>query len=86
MPQQISPLRLSFVGALKILRCRLPECSKSRPALGQWFANLVAEVGEEIIDKRRDRVNPWTIEQKMNRWPKNGPNTAGTLSLSHARK
>jgi hypothetical protein len=71
--KQISPLRLSFVGALKILRCRLPECPKSRPALQQWFANQVAEVGEEIIEKRRDRVNPRVIKQKMSRWPKKRP-------------
>jgi Transposase DDE domain/Insertion element 4 transposase N-terminal len=71
--KQISPLRLSFVGALTILRCRLPECPKSRPALQQWFANLVAEVGEEIIEKRRDRVNPRVIKQKMSRWPKKRP-------------
>jgi len=61
VPQGISPLRLSFVATLKILRCRLPECPQSRPALRQWYEHLLAEVGEEVIAKRRDRVNPRVI-------------------------
>lgn len=71
--QEISPLRLSFVGTLKILRCRLPECPKSRPALRQWYENLLAEVAEEIIEKRRDRVNPRVVKRKMSKWRKKRP-------------
>lgn len=71
--KEISPLRLSFVGTLKILRCRLPECPKSRPALRQWYDNLLAEVGEEIIEERRDRVNPRVVKRKMSKWPKKRP-------------
>jgi len=67
---RISPLRLSFVGTLKILRCRLPEVPKSRPARKQWYDNLKAEVAEEIIEERRDRVNPRVIKRKMSKWRK----------------
>jgi hypothetical protein len=71
--QGISPLRVSFVGTLKILRCRLQRCPKDRQALKRWYAELVAEVGEEIIEERRDRVNPRVIKQKMSKWRKKRP-------------
>jgi hypothetical protein len=37
----VSPLRISFVGTLKILRCRLPECPQSPPARQRWWRNLL---------------------------------------------
>ena len=66
----ISPLRLSFVGTLKILRCRLPECPQSRPARQKWWRNLLQEISEEVIPPRRDRINPRVIKRKMSNWPK----------------
>src|SRR3954452_22661021 len=36
----IDPQRISFTGALKILRCRLPECPASRRGLRQWYRDL----------------------------------------------
>lgn len=69
----ISPLRLSFVGTLKILRCRLPECPQSRPARQQWWHNLLDEIAEEVIPKRRDRINPRVIKRKMSNWLKKRP-------------
>lgn len=70
---EVSPLRVSFTGTLKILRCRLPECPKSRPARQRWYADLLAEIGEEIIPERRDRVNPRVIKQKIKKWPRKRP-------------
>src|SRR4051812_25276816 len=69
----IDPQRLSFTGTLKILRCRLPECPKSRRGLRQWHRSLVAEVGEEIVEARRDRINPRVIKRKMSNWRKKRP-------------
>jgi hypothetical protein len=69
----ISPLRMSFVGTLKILRCRLPECPRSRPARKRWWRNLLQEVAEEVIPKRRHRINPRVIKKKMSNWPKKRP-------------
>lgn len=69
----LSPLRVSFTGALKILRCRLPECPKSRLGLRRWYEDLLAEIGDEIIPKRRDRVNPRVIKQKIKKWPRKRP-------------
>jgi hypothetical protein len=69
----LGPRQLSFTGALKVLRCRLPEVPKSGRRLGQWFADLVAEVAEEVLDERRDRVNPRVIKRKMSNWKKKRP-------------
>jgi hypothetical protein len=69
----VGPRQLSFTGALKILRCRLPEVPKSGRGLAQWFADVVAEVAEEVLEKRRDRVNPRVIKRKMSNWKKKRP-------------
>ena len=69
----IDPQRLSFTGALKILRCRLPECPASRRGLRQWYRNLVAEVAEEVLEERRNRINPRVIKRKMSNWRKKRP-------------
>ena len=47
---------MSFTGALKILRCRLPEVPKHGRGLTQWFADLVAEVAEEVLEERRKKA------------------------------
>jgi len=69
----LAPLRLSFTNTLKILRCRLPECPRSRPALKQWYQNLLAEVAEEVLEERRNRINPRVIKRKMSNWKKKRP-------------
>jgi hypothetical protein len=69
----LGPRRLSFTGALKVLRCRLPEVPKSGRRLDRWYADLVAEVGEEVLEERRDRVNPRVIKRKMSNWKKKRP-------------
>ena len=56
--------RLSFTNALKILRCRLPECPKSKRGLQAWYRNLIDEIGEEINEPRRNRINPRVIKKK----------------------
>ena len=69
----IDPQRLWFTGTLKILRCRLPECPASRRGLRRWYRNLVAEVAEEVLEERRDRINPRVIKRKMSNWRKKRP-------------
>jgi hypothetical protein len=68
-----APRELSFVNTLKILRCRLPECPRSTPGLQCWYENLIAEVAEERLEPRRDRVNPRVIKRKLSKWPKKCP-------------
>jgi hypothetical protein len=69
----IDPRRLSFTGTLKILRCRLPECPASRRGRRQWYHNLVAEIAEEVLEDRRNRINPRVIKRKMSNWRKKRP-------------
>jgi hypothetical protein len=68
--EAIDPRRLSFTGTLKVLRCRLPECPASRRGRSQWYANLVAEISEEKLEDRRNRINPRVIKRQVSKWPK----------------
>lgn len=67
----VEPTAMSFVGALKILRCRLAEVAGSVRALPGWARDLIAEIAEEErLPRRRLRRNPRVIRQKMSKWPK----------------
>lgn len=72
-PQGLPPRRLSFVGALKVLRCRLPECPRRRAGLRRWYEAVLAEVAEEVLPERRNRINPRVIKRKMSNWKKKRP-------------
>src|SRR5437870_5376471 len=69
----LPPRRLSFTGTLKVLRCRLPECPKSRIGLKRWYEDLLAEIAEEVLPERRNRINPRVIKRKMSNWRKKRP-------------
>ena len=71
--KELDPQRISFTGALKILRCRLPECPASRRGRSRWYHNLVAEIAEEVLPERRNRINPRVIKRKMSNWRKKRP-------------
>ena len=66
----ISPLRLSFTGTLKILRCRLPECPADPECRIPWWNRLLEELAEEQIPPRRQRINPRVIKRQQSKWPK----------------
>lgn len=69
----LPPRRVSFTGALKVLRCRLAECRGGTRARRRWYERLLAEIAEEILPERRDRVNPRVIKRKMSKWAKKRP-------------
>jgi hypothetical protein len=69
----LAPRRLSFVGALKVIRLRLAEAPKGRVGHRRWWERLVLEVGEEQLPPRRDRINPRVIKKKISFWPKKRP-------------
>ena len=71
--QGIDPHRLSFTATLKILRCRLPECPASDRGRRRWYQELVAEVAEEVLEERRNRINPRVIKRKMSNWKTKRP-------------
>lgn len=64
------PREISFVNTLKILRCRLPQAPRNRVSLTEWYRLLVAEVAEERLPPRRNRINPRVIKRKMSNWAK----------------
>jgi hypothetical protein len=65
-----APRELSFVNTLKIFRCRLPEAPRTERLLSRWYNDLILEVAEERLERRRDRVNPRVIKRKLSFWPK----------------
>lgn len=74
--EQLDPDRLSFVGCLQILRCRLPECpAPEGPAFAAWYQGLLWEVSHERTDDtvRRNRINPRVVKVKMSKFKKKRP-------------
>lgn len=69
----IEPKRLSFVGCMQILVTRLPECEQTAKGMRRWWRDLLAEMGQERIEARRDRINPRVIKRKMSKWKKKRP-------------
>jgi hypothetical protein len=67
----VDPDRLSFVGCLRVLRARLPEYA-AVPAAGRaaWYEGLLAELGRERLEPRRNRVNPRVVKVKMTKYKK----------------
>jgi hypothetical protein len=69
----VAPRQMSFTATLKILRCRLPEVPRSKTGQRRWWEALLTEVGEAVLEPRRDRINPRVIKRKMSKWLKKRP-------------
>ena len=69
----VSPLRISFTGAMKVLRCRLPEAPRGRSGIARWYEDLIDEISEEVLPPRRNRINPRVIKKTQSKWPKARP-------------
>ncbi|MBY0457410.1 MAG: hypothetical protein K2V38_08745, partial [Gemmataceae bacterium] len=65
-----APRRVSFTGALKVLRCRLAECPADEPGRVHWHQRLVEEIAEEVLPERRPRINPRVVKKNMSNWNK----------------
>lgn len=66
--------RLSFSGCFRILQCRLPECdTRTEASFTAWYEALLAELRDERIEPRRNRINPRVIKRKMSKWNKKRP-------------
>gem|GEM_PF-3886691 len=74
--------RLSFTGCLQILQARLPECDSTTPQrLDQWYQLLLAELIQERLEPRRNRVNPRAVKRKMSKFAKKRPEHRGRPPL-----
>jgi hypothetical protein len=72
----LDPDRLSFLGCLQILRCRLPECDSRTPqSWSDWYRALLWEMSQERLDgpQRRNRINPRVVKRKMSKFKKKRP-------------
>lgn len=66
----LDPDRLSFVGCLRVLQLRMPECPHEPVELAQWLTALLRELSRERTDPRRNRINPRVIRVKMSKFKK----------------
>lgn len=72
--EAIDPDRLSFIGTLRILLCRLPECDSAEPqAFRAWYERLIGEIGRETLEPRRNRVNPRVVKHQVSNYAKKHP-------------
>ena len=81
--ENLDPDRLSFVGCLQILQCRLPEYAGCGLPLEQWYQGLLEEMRQEQIEPRRNRVNPRVVKIKMSKFRKKRPEHRGIKPLTH---
>jgi Insertion element 4 transposase N-terminal/Transposase DDE domain len=78
----LDPDRLSFLGCLQILQCRLPE-APAAPSLAAWYEGLLWEMRHEQIEPRRNRVNPRVVKVKMSKFKKKRPEHRGIPPLPY---
>jgi hypothetical protein len=83
----VSPLELSFLGCLQIIRCRAVECpGEPGPRADAWFEGLLGELAEERLEPRRNRINPRVVKRKMSKFKKKRPEHRGLRPLERAFK
>lgn len=78
----VDPDRLSFVGCLQILRNRMGECPAEPKRREVWYAAFLAELGQERIDPRRNRINPRVVRIKMSKFKKKRAGHRGIRPLT----
>lgn len=66
----VSPRRISFTGTVNVLRVRLVEAPRSRHCRGTWYDYLIEEISQQVLEPRRNRVNPRVIKRPQSKWPK----------------
>jgi len=66
----ISPRKISFTGTINVLRARLPEAPRSRHLIKEWYESLLEEVSLQVLENRRNRINPRVIKRPQSKWPK----------------
>ena len=72
--ERIDPDLLSFIGTLRILRCRLPECdSDNADTFAAWFGRLMWEIAQERLEPRRNRINPRVVKHQVSNYAKKHP-------------
>jgi hypothetical protein len=66
----VPPVRVSFTAAVNILRKRLNNCPATPARQSRWWRDLVDEISREILEPRRDRINPRVVRVQVSKWPR----------------
>lgn len=66
----VSPHRISFTGTLKVLRVSLVEAPQSPGLFQGWYENLISEISLQLLEPRRNRINPRVIKRPQSKWAK----------------
>lgn len=69
----VPPQRISFTGAMKVLRGRLHEVPRGRIGIARWYTDLIDEISDEVLPRRRNRINPRVIKKTQSKWPRARP-------------
>jgi len=75
----VDPDRVSFVGALRLIRDALPEldAASTEQARARRYAVLLEDVGKELNPPRRCRNYPRVVKRKMSKFPLKRPAVHG---------
>ena len=66
--------QVTFIGTLRVLHCRLPECESQNPCAAKvWWQRLIWEIGQEQIEPRRNRINPRVVKHQVSNYAKKHP-------------
>jgi hypothetical protein len=79
----VSPRRISFTGTINVLRVNLVEAPRSPRLFQAWYENLVSEVSLQLLEPRRNRINPRVIKRPQSKWPKKRQKHRNPPPLKH---
>jgi hypothetical protein len=79
----VSPRRISFTGTVNVLRVSLVEAPRSPRSIGTWYENLIDEISLQVLEPRRNRINPRVIKRPQSKWPKKRQQHRNLPPLKH---
>lgn len=48
----------------------MPTAPRSRHMIQDWYDSLLEEISLELLEKRRNRINPRVIKRPQSKWQK----------------
>lgn len=79
----VSPRRISFTGTINVLRVNLVEAPRSAGLYRSWYENLIVEISLQLLEPRRNRINPRVIKRPQSKWPKKRQKHRNLPPLAH---
>jgi hypothetical protein len=70
----LDPRRLSFIHAVRVLRETVPLFrNASADRLPALYVAMIAHIGQGVLPRRDNRINPRVVKRKMSNFPKKRP-------------